>query len=486
MGLLFTRRRRRRTMSEGKEHLSIVICGHVDSGKSTTTGRLLFELGGVPEREMQKLKEEAEKLGKGSFAFAFYMDTQKDERERGVTIKCTTKEFFTEKWHYSIIDAPGHRDFIKNMISGAAQADVAVLMVPADGNFTTAIQKGDHKAGQVQGQTRQHARLINLLGVKQLVVCVNKMDAPETAEYKEARFNEIADEMKSTLIKVGWPKPFVMNRTPILPISGWHGDNLLSQSTNMSWWKGQKVKISKEKAMVVTTLKEALNDFVQPAKRDPEKAMRLPISGVYKIKGVGDVLTGRVEQGSVEPNNEVMFLPTHTAVNPCIGKVFSVEMHHKRVDEAKPGDNVGMNVKNLDKANMPRAGDVMIYKKDTSLSPVKAFDAQIQVLAIPNEIKTGYSPIGHVRCGRAACRMVQMNWKMGKDTGGEKAESPVELKTNDAAEAIFVPQQPLVVDTFENCDGLSRIAFMDGNSAVMLGKVVSVNSPVTWAEGKTK
>merc|ERR1712064_137060 len=161
-------------------------------------------------------------------------------------------------------------------------------------------------------------RLINLLGVKQLVVCVNKMDAPETAEYKEARFNEIADEMKSTLIKVGWPKPFVMNRTPILPISGWHGDNLLSQSTNMSWWKGQKVKISKEKAMVVTTLKEALNDFVQPAKRDPEKAMRLPISGVYKIKGVGDVLTGRVEQGSVEPNNEVMFLPTHTAVNPYV------------------------------------------------------------------------------------------------------------------------------------------------------------------------
>merc|ERR1711868_209451 len=241
-------------MSE-KTHMSVVICGHVDSGKSTTTGRLLFELGGIPEREMQKLKEEAEKLGKGSFAFAFYMDTQKDERERGVTIKCTTKEFFTDQYHYSIIDAPGHRDFIKNMISGAAQADVAVLMVPADGNFTTAIQKGDHKQGQVQGQTRQHARLINLLGVKQLVVCVNKMDAPETAEYKEARFNEIADEMKSTLIKVGWPKPFVMNRTPILPISGWHGDNLLAQSTNMSWWKGQKVKISKEKAMVVTTLK---------------------------------------------------------------------------------------------------------------------------------------------------------------------------------------------------------------------------------------
>merc|ERR1712054_431821 len=219
----------KRIMAE-KTHMSVVICGHVDSGKSTTTGRLLFELGGIPEREMQKLKEEAERIGKGSFAFAFYMDTQKDERERGVTIKCTTKEFFTEQYHYSVIDAPGHRDFIKNMISGAAQADVGVLMVPADGNFVTAIQKGDHKAGEVQGQTRQHARLINLLGVKQLIVCVNKMDAEPAGPYKQARFDEIKNEMFLMLTRVGWAKPFVNNRTPIIPISGWHGDNLLSKS----------------------------------------------------------------------------------------------------------------------------------------------------------------------------------------------------------------------------------------------------------------
>merc|ERR1711906_66837 len=440
----------------------------------------LFDLGGLPERELEKLKQEAERLGKSSFAFAFYMDRQKEERERGVTISCTTKEFFTEKWHYTIIDAPGHRDFIKNMISGAAQADVALLMVPADGNFTTAIQKGNHKAGEVQGQPRQHARLINLLGVKQLVVCVNKMDAPETAEYKEARFTEIADEMRSTLIKVGWPKPFVMNRTPVIPISGWHGDNLLNQSANMPWWKGQKVKISKEKQMTVTTLREALNDFVQPAKRDPEKSMRLPISGVYKIKGVGDVLTGRVEQGSVEPNNEVMFLPTHTAVNPCIGKVFTVEMHHKKIDAGTSGDNIGMNVKNLKKENMPRVGDVMVYAKDTTLASSLNFEANVQVLDIPGSIKPGYSPIGHVRCGRAACRLVKINWRQGKDTGGEKTEGGVELKTNDSASVVFVPQQPMVVDTFDNCEGLARIALLDGNSAVMLGKVQSVNIPVDW------
>jgi len=192
------------------------------------------------------------------------------------------------------------------------------------------------------------------------------------------------------------------------------------------------------------------------------------------------VLTGRVEQGSVEPGNDVNFLPTHTAANPCVGKVFTVEMHHKRIDAGMSGDNIGMNVKNLKKENMPRVGDVMIYAKDTTLSTSANFSAQVQVLDIPGSIKAGYSPIGHVRCGRAACRLVKINWKMGKDTGGEKAEGVVELKTNDAAEAVFVPQQPLVVDTFENCDGLSRIAFMDGNSAVMLGKVMAVNLEKDW------
>merc|ERR1712159_694815 len=213
-----------------KEHLSIVICGHVDSGKSTTTGQLLFLLGGIPERELEKLKQEAERLGKSSFAFAFYMDRQKEERERGVTISVTTKEFFTPKYHYTIIDAPGHRDFIKNMITGASQADVAMIMIPADGNFTTAIQRGNHKAGEIQGQTRQHSRLINLLGVKQIVIGINKMDC-DTAAYKEDRYKEIRDEMTGMLVKVGWKKDFIEKSTPVMPISGWMGDNLLTKST---------------------------------------------------------------------------------------------------------------------------------------------------------------------------------------------------------------------------------------------------------------
>jgi len=468
-------------MSGEKDHLSIVICGHVDSGKSTTTGRLLFELGGLPERELEKLKQEAERLGKSSFAFAFFMDRQKEERERGVTISCTTKEFFTKKWHYTIIDAPGHRDFIKNMISGAAQADVALLMVPADGNFITSIQRGNHKAGEIQGQTRQHARLINLLGVKQLIVGVNKMDC-EVAGYKKDRYDEIGAEMVNMLQKVGWKKDFVLKSTPVLPISGWIGDNLLHKSKNMDWWKGTDIEIASQKKGVeklhIETLFDALDLMARPPVRPLDAAMRLPVSGIYKIKGVGDVIAGRVEQGCVKPGEEVVFLPTHSLSNACGGKVFTVEMHHKRQDSAGPGDNIGMNVKGLDKQNMPRTGDVMVYKKDTTLGASGNFNAQIQVLDIPGEIKVGYSPIGFVRCGRAACRVAKIVWKIGKETGGKKMEDPHSLKSNEMAECNFVPQQPLVVDTFKNCEGLSRIAFLDGNGVVMLGKITTAEQKV--------
>eukprot|EP01063_Lacrimia_lanifica_P022377 TRINITY_DN29_c0_g1_i2.p2 TRINITY_DN29_c0_g1~~TRINITY_DN29_c0_g1_i2.p2 ORF type:complete len:476 (+),score=262.80 TRINITY_DN29_c0_g1_i2:59-1486(+) len=473
--------------TSGKPHLSIVICGHVDSGKSTTTGRLLFELGGIPEREMEKLKAEAERLGKQSFAFAFYMDRQKEERERGVTIACTTKEFFTEKWHYTVIDAPGHRDFIKNMITGASQADVALLMVPSDGNFVSAIARGNHKAGEVQGQTRQHARLINLLGVKQLVIGINKMDC-DVAKYSVERFTEIKEEMKSMLIKTGWKKDFVEKCVPVLPISGWIGDNLLKKSDKMAWWKGQDVIVEQDKSNLhIDTLVDALDKMVRLPDRKNDAQMRMPVSGVYKIKGVGDVITGRVEQGVVKPGEEVLFLPTHTAANTCGGKVFTCEMHHKRCDDAKAGDNVGLNVKGLNKDNMPRTGDVMVYKKDGSLKEAGTFTAQVQILDHPGELKIGYTPVCFVRTGRSAVRMTQLVWKMGKETGGKKAEEPHSLKANEMAEVVFAPQQPLVVDSFKNCEGLSRVAIMEGNGVVMLGKVVKTTEKVAGDKaGKKK
>jgi len=455
-----------------KTHLSIVVCGHVDAGKSTTTGRLIFELGGIEQREMDKLRAEAKVLGKESFAFAFYMDKSKEERARGVTIACTTKEFYTPSYHYTIVDAPGHRDFIKNMISGASQADCCLLMVPADGNFTAAIARGNHKLGEVQGQTRQHARLINLLGVKQLIVGINKMDC-DTAKYSQERYNEIKDEMASMLVKVGWKKEFVKNCVPFMPISGWMGDNLLEKSAKMAWWKGADVK-SQKQPVHCDTLLDCLEHMVKPPKRALKKPLRMPVSGVYKIKGVGDVITGRVEQGKVAPGDETIFLPTHTTSKPCAGKIFSVEMHHKSVAFAGPGDNVGLNVKNLDKVNMPRVGDVMIAKADTSLKACKNFTAQVQILDHPGELKTGYSPIAFIRTGRSAARIAKINWKIGKETGGAKAADPACLKANEMAEVVFEPQQPFVVEGFQACEGLGRVAILEGATVVMLGKAVAV------------
>merc|ERR1712167_134361 len=340
--------------------------------------------------------------------------------------------------------------------------------------------------GEIQGQTRQHSRLINLLGVKQLIVGVNKMDC-DTAGYKKDRYDEISAEMINMLQKVGWKKDFVLKSTPILLISGWCGDNLLKKSENMAWWSGYDIEVEAKggsEKLHIDCLYDCLNNMARPPVRPADSAMRLPVSGVYKIKGVGDVLTGRVEQGTVKPGEEVVFLPTHTASTACAGKVFTVEMHHKRCDQALPGDNIGMNVKGLEKLNMPRTGDVMVYKKDSSLGACQDFKAQIQVLDIPGEIKIGYSPIGFVRCGRAACRVSAIGWKIGKETGGKKMEDPHSLKSNEMAECTFVPQQPLVVDTFKNCEGLSRIAFLDGNGVVMLGKIVSKEDKVETGKKK--
>jgi elongation factor 1-alpha len=346
-------------------------------------------------------------------------------------------------------------------------------MVPADGNFITSIAKGDPKAGEVQGQTRQHARLINLLGVKQVIVCVNKMDC-DVANYSQDRFNEVRSETIDMLAKVGFKKDTITSTIPIIPISGYQGENLLSKSEKMPWWDGVEVSRLDGQKVKVTTVLDALNNFAIIPPRNMEAPLRVPINGVYKIKGVGDVLAGRVEQGKINPGDEVVFLPTHTSATPCAGKVFSVEMHHKSVPFAGPGDNVGMSIKGLEKTNMPRTGDVMILKKDLSLKRCKRFTAQVQVLEHPGELKVGYTPIACVRTAHCAVRLAEIKWKMGKETGGKKVNDPVSIKTNEAAEVVFEPQQPFVVDTYANCEGLGRVAIMEGNSVQMLGKVVNI------------
>jgi len=469
-------------MAEGKDHLGIVIVGHVDAGKSTTTGHLLFELGGMDERTLEKLKKQAEAEGKGSFAFAYFMDKQKDERARGVTISCTTKEFFTKKYHYSIIDAPGHRDFIKNMISGAAQADVALLMVPANmGGFETSIAKGNRKKGEVQGQTRQHARLCNLLGIEQLIVGVNKMDE-KSCNYSEDRFKEIKGEVEKMLTKYGYK----IKKIPFIPMSGYLGINLTDKGNelrdkNMPWYKGWKVTIKKEK-IEGKTLYDALENVCRPPKRDTKKPFRMPVSGVYKIKGVGDVITGRIEQGVLKPNEAVGFAPSGIK-----GKCFTIEMHHKNVDAAHTGDNVGVNVKGLPKDNLPKVGDVMYNDAEAEATKPKQV-AEFTVMAVvadhPGQLKHatkkgdewvgGFTPTIHVRTAKAPCQMREIKWKMGKSTGNTKLENPLFVENGDSAEIVLAPKMPFVCAAYDDCKPLGRMAAMDSNSLIMLGRITNV------------
>lgn len=291
------------------------------------------------------------------------------------------------------------------MISGAAQADAAVLMLPADGNFTVSIQKGNFKTGEVQGQSRAHGRLLCLLGLDQMVICVNKMDS-DTVRYEEKRFLEIVRESKIMLLRVGWKTEYVMTRFAFIPISGYEGENLMEESDKMPWWRGVCVYDINGKSVFVVTLLDVLDRLFGLPERDNTKPVRLPVSGLYKIKGVGDVLTGRVEQGQLKSNDEVVFLPSHNRSRSCGGKVFSIEMHHTKTDVAQAGDNVGVNVKGLEKKCMPRTGDVMILRGDSTLYASCSFLAHVQTLDnIANQITVGYCPIGYVRCSRGSCRI---------------------------------------------------------------------------------
>jgi elongation factor 1-alpha len=447
----------------GKEHLSVVVCGHVDAGKSTTCGHLIFKQGGISTREMEKLQAMAEEKGKSSFGFAYYLDTCKEERERGVTIQCNTKEFFTDKYHYTIVDAPGHKDYIKNMITGSATADVGLLLVPAEtGGFEAAIAKADAKAGIEEGQTRQHARLLYLLGVEQIIVGINKMDS---CNWSESRFNEIKDEFVKMLQLIGF-KP---KKVPFIPYSGFNGDNLVEKTTEpkASWYKGWEANRGPKDKVTGFSIVEALNNFIVPPKRHPELPVRLPISNIYNIKGVGQIICGTVEQGTLNPGDIVGMVPSNLKGK----KIFSIEQHKKVLEKALPGDSVGLSIKGIGKDEKVNPGDIIYVEKEGDCKPVKSFNALVAVQEHPGVLKPGYAPVVFCRTAKVACKMTKIVWKMGKKTGGQKVYDPPELSQFENAEVVFEPTAPLFVEPFEKCAALGRIAVMDSNRLKMLGKV---------------
>ena len=429
-------------MPKEKDKINLVVIGHVDSGKSTSTGHLIYKCGGIDERTIAKFEKEAAETGKASFKYAWVLDKLKAERERGITIDIALWKFQSAKRIFTIIDAPGHRDFIKNMITGTSQADAAVLMIASDvGGFEAGFSK--------DGQTREHALLAQTMGVKQMIVAVNKMD-DTSVNYSQARFDEIKGELTLYLKKVGYN----VANIPFIPISGWVGDNMLEASENMPWYKGP-------------TLIEAL-DALRPPKRPSEKPLRLPLQDVYKIGGIGTVPVGRVETGTLKPGMVVTFGPMNTTT-----EVKSVEMHHEQVPEALPGDNVGFNVKNLSVKDIKR-GYVASDSKNDPCTDTEMFVAQVIVFNHPGQIQNGYTPVLDCHTCHIACKFAKIRSKVDKRTGAVTEENPQNIKSQDAALVELTPTKPMVVETFATYAPLGRFAVRDMRQTVAVGVIKEI------------
>merc|ERR1712165_177685 len=434
---------------------NIVVIGHVDSGKSTSTGHLIYKCGGIDKRTIEKFEKETAESGKGSFKYAWVLDKLKAERERGIAIDIALWKFETEKYYVTIIDAPGHRDFIKNMITGTSQADCAVLIVAAvTGEFEAGISKN--------GQTREHALLSYTLGVKQMIVSVNKMDSTEP-KYSENRFNEIVKEVSAYLKKVGYNPKGV----PFIPISGWVGDNMMEASTNMPWYKGWERIEGKDKKISGKTLLNAL-DAINPPTRPTDKALRLPLQDVYKIGGIGTVPVGRVETGIIKPGMIVNFAPCNVTT-----EVKSVEMHHTAMDKAEPGDNVGFNVKNVSVKEI-RRGNVCSDNKNDPAKGAADFRAQVIILNHPGEIRKGYSPVLDCHTAHIACKFEELVEKIDRRSGKKLEDNPEKVKSGDAAIVKMVPSKPMCVEAFSDYAPLGRFAVRDMRQTVAVGVIKSV------------
>ena len=409
-------------MAKDKTHMNLAFIGHVDHGKSTLVGHLLLLEGAIAEQQ----------LDDGEDKFRFVMDKLGEERERGVTIDLAHAKFETQKYEYTVVDCPGHRDFVKNMITGASQADAAVLVVAANDGITP--------------QTKEHIFLSKTLGINQLIIAINKMDV---VDYSEDKYNELKDEISKLIASVGF-KP---SEVPFIPVSAFEGDNITEKSSNTPWYKGN-------------TLVQELDALDEPDK-PVDLPLRLPIQDVYSITGVGTVPVGRVETGVLNTAENIAFEPAGVT-----GEVKSIEMHHEILDKAEPGDNVGFNVRGVGKNDVKR-GDVAGTTKNPP-TVAKEFKAQIVVLQHPGVITVGYTPVFHAHTAQIACTFLSLDVKLDPATGQPKEENPDFLKTGDAALVTIKPTKPMVIENIKEIPHMGRFAIRDMGQTVAAGMCIDI------------
>ncbi|MFA6022507.1 MAG: translation elongation factor EF-1 subunit alpha [Candidatus Pacearchaeota archaeon] len=418
-------------MAKQKPILNVVFVGHVDAGKSTTIGRLMYDSGKLPEQELQKLKAEAQKHGKAGFEFAYVMDKFKEERERGVTIDLSYQKLLTQKFEITIIDAPGHKDFVKNMITGASQADAAFLVVAA-------------KSG-VEPQTKEHLWLLKTMGVSQLHVIINKMD---DIAYDEARFNKVKEDVINELKAVGYKADDVT----FLAVASLHGDNIAKKSEKMTWYKGP-------------TVQEDLDNFKEPEK-PTNLPLRMPIQDVYEITGIGTVPVGKIETGIMKIGHKIVILPGRSGKG-IPGEIRTIEMHHEQLPEAMAGDNVGVNIRGVGKKDMARGDVICDAAKPATIA--EEFTAKLAVINHPTVIAKGYTPVFHVHTAQVPCQFIELIEKYDPKTGAVAQEHPDFLKNGDVAKVRIKPIGNLVLEKQGDNPHMARFAIRDAGATVAAG-----------------
>jgi elongation factor 1-alpha len=419
-----------------KPHLNLAIIGHIDHGKSTLTGRLMYDTGAVPPHIIEKYREEAKAKGKESFVFAWVMDSLKEERDRGITIDVAHQRFDTAKYYFTVVDCPGHRDFVKNMITGASQADAAILVC--------AVKDG------VQSQTKEHIFLARTLGITQLIIAMNKMDE---VNYDKARYDVVKADLSTLLKMVGYKPDDIL----FIPTSAFKGDNLAKPSENTKWYTGP-------------TLLAALDTLKLPEK-PTTLPLRIPVQDAYTISGIGTVPVGRVETGIMRPGDKIIFMPAK-----AVGEVKSIEMHHQEIKEAVPGDNIGWNVRGVEKKDI-RRGDVCgsVAKPPTVADE---FTAQIVVLQHPSAITIGYTPVLHCHTAQVAGTITAILKKLDPKTGQTAAENPDFIKAGDAAVVVIKPAKPLCIEKVKEIPQLGRFAIRDMGMTIAAGMVQDIKARI--------
>jgi elongation factor 1-alpha len=402
-------------------------------------GALLIKTGAVTDREARELEKIAKEYDRESWSYAYVFDKLKEERQRGITIDLAFRKFETKTKYFTIIDAPGHADFVKNMITGASQADAAILVVSG--------KKGEMEVGvAANGQTREHAYLAQTLGVKQIVVAINKAD---NWEYKEDRFNECKEAVSDLLRNIGFP----VKKIPFVPTSGITGDNLTEKSDKMSWYDGP-------------TLIDAIDQFEIPPK-PTNKPLRVPIQDAYRIKGTGVVPVGRVETGVLKKGDKIIIMPTGFQ-----GELRSIEMHHEEIMQAEPGDNIGMSIRGLEMKDVSR-GDCLghLTSIPTVVTPNGSWTGQVIVIWHPTAIAQGYTPVIHTHTAQVAAKFVELNKKLDQKTGAVIEDSPKFIKRNEAAIVKLKPIKKLCIEKYEDIAEMGRFAVRDMGRTVAVGIV---------------